>query len=324
MNYFLSFLFLCLCSSAKLPAHAQLSQEPEFTNPILKENWLEWRLLQTLKDTLLPAYITPQTEDNVQHWLNQVHKFKSDFSQANDHVLRMDQATRAHDIDTANAEAKAAADILDHIPWKPYDDGDSNGNNLPPLAPQRPGLTASISEDFTPTSPDVDLSFLNAVQQAWQQLPQADTSVLRAHGVKVNVVTVLQKEASGSPGIFDPTTNTIAIGQKGLVQNPNMQLSSINRDPSGTLQHEAGHALYKSLGLDKWNEFQNQYAQESARIPKDPLGLLAHFTGQDGPSEVFAELYAGIQGRTTDRVNFVKQAFPQTSKLVESRFQRNR
>jgi len=130
-------LLLLNFSFCASPAYAQLSQEPQFNNSAQKESWLEWRLLQTLKDTLLPAYIAPQAEEDVQHWLGEVKKYKSEFSQANDHVLKMDQATRAHDINTTNAEAKEAADILDRIPWKPYtgtdefnDTHDSSGNNL--------------------------------------------------------------------------------------------------------------------------------------------------------------------------------------------------
>jgi|SRR5271155_1434183 len=89
-----------------LPAYAQLSQEPQFTNSAQKESWVEWRLLKTLEDTLLPAYIPTQTEEDVQHWLGEVKKYKSEFSEANDHILKMDQATRAHDVNTSNTEGK--------------------------------------------------------------------------------------------------------------------------------------------------------------------------------------------------------------------------
>jgi len=137
---------LLLISSAlgTSPAYAQLSQEPQFTNPAQKENWVEWSLLQTLKDTLLPAYIPSQTEEDVQHWLGEVTKYKSEFSEAHEHILNMDHATRAHDVKTASAEVKAAADILNRIPWKPYAEtdefNDTHDNSGSPL-------NGSVSQD---------------------------------------------------------------------------------------------------------------------------------------------------------------------------------
>jgi len=144
-NKFLGF-FLLIYMSGGTAAYGQLSREPEFTSPAQKENLVEWNLLQTLKDTLLPAYIPPQTEEQVQHWLGEVHKFNSEFSQANDDILKMDQATRAHDVETANAEAKAAADILNRISWKPYAGSDQFNDTQDQTGGQNTTLIAEVDK----------------------------------------------------------------------------------------------------------------------------------------------------------------------------------
>src|SRR5271168_5267117 len=88
-------------------------------------------------------------DEDVQHWLTEVQKYKSEFSDAHEHVLKMSEATRAHDVDTSNAEAQVAADILKSIPWKQYDETEGNNLTYPPA------LNGSISQDGANPGSDI-------------------------------------------------------------------------------------------------------------------------------------------------------------------------
>jgi len=50
----------------------------------------------------------PENESKFQQWIGEVQHYKSEFSEANQHVVQMDQATRARDVDRetgVNAES---------------------------------------------------------------------------------------------------------------------------------------------------------------------------------------------------------------------------
>ncbi|MDR3615124.1 MAG: hypothetical protein P4L53_16305 [Candidatus Obscuribacterales bacterium] len=68
----------------------------------------------------MPGWIPPESEANVQKWLGEVKQYQGEFAEANQHVVLMDRATRVRDVQTENAECKAAAEILNGIKWKPY------------------------------------------------------------------------------------------------------------------------------------------------------------------------------------------------------------
>ncbi len=154
-------------------------------------------------------------------------------------------------------------------------------------------------------------------------MPDADRSILRTHGLKITTLEQLPNEA-GSPGIYDPNLDQISIGEMGFYRDNTIQFSTKNNDPGGTLRHEIGHALYKYQRLDQWQAFQTLYNKEMSQIPVNELDRLQHFTGSNGPSETFAELYAAEQGRTSNRVSALSKAFPELLELVKTRFSRNR
>jgi len=169
----------------------------------------------------------------------------------------------------------------------------------------------------------VSPEFRKAVEKAWQELPNSDKNTLRANGVKINIVHELEDEAS-SAGLYDPVSNQISVGQIGSAHRDSISLSYENKDPNGTLKHEVGHGLYCFLSLGDRNDFQTLYKWDASTIPSESLRSLAHFLGQNGPNEAFAEVYAAAQGRISDRVTAIKEAFADLDKIVESRFSRNR
>jgi len=327
-------------------------EPPADSTPTQQEAWYEWRLYSILSGTLAAHYITPDDEGRVKYWLGKVKTNGSQFSEANDHVEMMDGATRAHDVYTSNNEAQTAADILRSIHLSsaypadqfnvnapPYQVSPGNlppdlvqllsmlpnrgqvpnPDGTPPVAPQRPNLAGGTEQVFYPVSPEIDQTFRDSVAQAWQGLPAHHRATLQKAGVRVLTTSDLVTE-SGTPGLYSPSNKLISIAPTSTYQDPSMTMTMKTRDPAGTLQHEAGHALYNVLHLSQWTLFQNTYQLEARSVPYDLNGPLGHFIGPDGPTETFAELYAGLQGRMSPRTQLLQQAFPNLNSLVRGVF----
>jgi len=168
--------------------------------------------------------------------------------------------------------------------------------------------------------------FLNQVKQGLRQIPENERQLLKKFGVKV-VATELVEGHGGSQAIYDPNIKTIFIGMKGsgVFQGEkdvsgNVSLETfasiipLNKDVAGSLKHETGHAIYHALNLEQWKEFKIQSQQEKQVLDADNKEHLSHLLSED--TELFAESYASIRGRHTDRVTRLNNAFPKTIGLV--------
>jgi len=283
------------------PASAQLSQEPVFSSPAQKENWVEWNILQTLRDTLSPAYIPPQTEAQVQHWLGEVHKFNSEFNQANDHVEKMDHATRAHDVKTANAEAQAAADILNHIPWKPYSESDvfndtqtSTGDDSVPqdgiVPPPPPGGATgapppppggSKLPSLVLKGSTVSNAHFTRVQNVIKGLPPNIQQFMGNHHVKVIATDTVVNERPGEKGVhprgwltgltwdnsdgtYDKNSNEVIVADRYTLGGKLVHSDRV----AAVAHHESGHAVDHNMGdfSHKNPQFLNTYSKEKGEL----------------------------------------------------------
>jgi len=289
---------------------------PADSTPTQQEAWYEWRLYSTLNGTLTAHYITPDDEGRVKYWLGKVKTNGSQFAEANDHVEKMDRATRAHDVYTSNNESQTAADILRSIHLSSAYPADQFNVNTPPYQVTPGDLPPQV---FYPVSPEIDQAFRDSVAQAWQRLPANHRATLENAGVRVLIAPNLVTE-SGSPGLYTPSAQLISIAPTATYHDPSITMTTKTSDPAGVMQHEAGHALYNVLHLSQWTPFQNTYQLEARSVPYDLLGPLGHFIGPSGPNETFAELYAGLQGKVNPRTQLLQQTFPNLNSMVKGVF----
>jgi len=331
------------CLFISTPAFAQLSQEPEFSSPAQKENWVEWNLLSTLKNTLLPAYITPQTEEQVQHWLGEVHKFNSEFSEANQHVLNMDRATRAHDVDTTNAEAKAAAAILNQIPWKPYLEGDvfndtsTTGNDSTPsgndsvpsdgtlVPPPSGGGSGTPSPGGGPAIPGIvqkgstaSNAHLNNVQNAIGGLPKNVQQFMRNHNVKVIATDTLVDERPAEKAVQPrgwQSGLTWSNSEAGYDKDNNQVIVGDRYTVKGKLVHgnrvgsvavhESGHAVDHNMG-----DYSHNNPQYVSAYSKEKGSLLSAANHHDPAGSAAAtSLRYFLQSGNTGREEMFSESF---------------
>lgn len=158
----------------------------EPTAPQDREDWLEWRIFSALRNTLLPGWISPLEEQDVQTWIGEVHNFKSQFIEANEHVIRMDRACRTRDVATLDAEAKAAGNILNSIKLGQHNaqlDHSSNSTTLQ--------AAASISDNTIVDAVKNALSNAN-VQNLFTQIGSQFGPIASAMDLKDSINEVYQ------------------------------------------------------------------------------------------------------------------------------------
>jgi len=168
--------------------------------------------------------------------------------------------------------------------------------------------------------------FVNQVKDGLRQIPDSERQLLKKFGVKV-VASEFAKNHSGTPAYYLRENKNLVIGMKGtgtFIENSKMadnvelgmtaSMITPNQDVSGSVKHEVGHALFHALNLNEWREFQNQSKIEKSSLTVDDKEHLAYLLESD--TELFAEIYAAIRNRQSDRITRLKDNFPKTKKLV--------
>jgi hypothetical protein len=93
------------------------------------------------------------------------------------------------------------------------------------------------------------------------------------------------------------------------------------------LNHEMGHALDAFLGnLTQTEEFKHVYYLDLGRLDQPTKERLSYYTQKSdgGPSEAFAEIFAGLYGRRSikerqDTTDEVVTAFPGLAALIKKK-----
>lgn len=167
--------------------------------------------------------------------------------------------------------------------------------------------------------------FLEKLKIGLQEIPLSERKLLEDAGVKIRVKEKVDgHQGSGSPSVYEPSLNEAIIGMNGLIQSKSERVKAHevqgqmlveNRDISGSLKHELGHALYYALKIDNWLDFKTISDTEKQKLDAETKSHLTHILESD--HELFAETYALIRGRETTRTAWLKYGFPNTVALVE-------
>jgi len=194
------------------------------------------------------------------------------------------------------------------------------------LEPAKPLKQSEALLDTLVVDGNLPAEFVDQVKQGLREIPENERQMLKKFGVKV-VATEIVSGHGGSQSIYDPNIKTIFIGMKGsgVFQGEkevdgNVSLETFasiippNKDVAGSVKHEAGHAIFHALNLEQWKEFKIQSKQEKEVLDEDNKYHLSHLLSED--TELFAESYASIRGRHSDRVTRLNNAFPKTIQLV--------
>ncbi len=187
------------------------------------------------------------------------------------------------------------------------------------------------------TLPNVEISpklsdpFLQEIDQALSVIPAWVLTTVEQHGDSLKLSPQLKEllpELSGKPipgdpsgrifdqlpGLYHRENKIIAIFES--VTDEDFPFRSIkNNRASGVLRHEMGHALDRALGGGSDQPaFRRAYDQDIAEINDEALiDNYAYYLTRKGRSELFAELFAVLQGGGADeKTRNIKQVFPAT------------
>lgn len=168
-------------------------------------------------------------------------------------------------------------------------------------------------------------SFLQKLKSGLNEVPFSERSMLEKSGVKIIAIDrVPGHEGSGSPSIYKPDLKKVLVGMIGSIEAKEERVESHqihgeivleNRDVSGSLKHEIGHAMYYALDVENWAEFQKSAQSEKISLDEETKVQLRHILEND--KEIFAEIYALLRGRNTIRTQWLNFGFPKTIELVK-------
>lgn len=171
----------------------------------------------------------------------------------------------------------------------------------------------------------ISKSFLERLEIGLREIPSNERELLEKAGVKIKAKEKVDgHQGSGSPSVFEPSTNEAIIGTSGTILGNEERVESHkvqgqmfieNRDIAGSLKHELGHALYYALRIDNWSDFKKISQTEKQKLDEETKGHLEHLLEND--NELFAETYALIRGRHTNRTEWLNFGFPDTVALVK-------
>ncbi|MCW5824215.1 MAG: hypothetical protein KIT34_15530 [Cyanobacteria bacterium TGS_CYA1] len=168
---------------------------------------------------------------------------------------------------------------------------------------------------------EVSIDFYRKVVEAWFSLPEIERNELIGAGVIVRCKEVVNGE-KGTPAAFFHATKSngpeIHIGATGTDTQSAVSIFNENRDVSGSLKHEAGHAFFDIFDLAHDTNFSKLFYRDFLKLPKD----MKNDPQYKNQSHVFAECYAFVRGRQSDRVNLVKEHFREVRKFVEKKFEK--
>ncbi|QQR58270.1 MAG: hypothetical protein IPG59_01905 [Candidatus Melainabacteria bacterium] len=171
----------------------------------------------------------------------------------------------------------------------------------------------------------ISKSFLEKLEIGLREIPSNERKLLENAGVKIKAKEKVDgHQGSGSPSVFEPSTNEAIIGMSGTILGNEERVESHqvqgqmfieNRDIAGSLKHELGHALFYALKIDNWSDFKRISQTEKQKLDEETRGHLEHLLEND--NELFAETYALIRGRHTSRTEWLNFGFPDTVALVK-------
>jgi hypothetical protein len=204
-----------------------------------------------------------------------------------------------------------------------------------PASPGRPLKITTLPN--VEISPKLSDQFLQQIDRAVSIIPESVLKALEQHGDSLKLSPQLKDllpELSGkpipgdpsgrvfdqSPGLYYRREKSIIIFEYVMDTHPPFRVIKNNRAP-GILRHELGHALDRALGgRSDYDDFQRAYNQDVDTI--DNVSMIdeyAYYLTRKGRSELFAELFAVLQGGGADeRIGNIKRIFPATLKALQT------
>lgn len=199
------------------------------------------------------------------------------------------------------------------------------------------------------TLPNVEISpklfdqFLKEIDHALSAVPAWVLTTMEQHGDSLRFSPQLKEllpqlsgkpmvgDLSGrtfdqSPGLYDRREKSILIFEYMVDTHPPFRVIKNNRAP-GVLRHEMGHALDRALG--GWSDqvaFRLAYDHDIAEINDEALiDEHAYYLTRKGRSELFAELFAVLQGGGADeKIGNIKRVFPARLEALQALLEKKR
>lgn len=189
--------------------------------------------------------------------------------------------------------------------------------------------------------PPVSRMMTEQVKSALSSFPPQFVELLRANRAKVQVTPTMidlypnlkntrprgYEEGhtyKNCPALFDRPN--IVVAEYALSGDDDSAWEKLE-DPVGSMRHEMGHALDAFLGrLTETEEFKHTYYLDLGKLDQQTKERLSYYTqkGDNGPSEAFAEVFAGLYGKRSlkerqAKTDEVVNAFPGLATLIKKK-----
>jgi hypothetical protein len=189
--------------------------------------------------------------------------------------------------------------------------------------------------------PPVSITMIRQVKSALESFPPLFLDLLRANSAKVHITpTMIDHNPDlkntrprgyeegmtykNCPAMFD--SDNIVVAEYALIGDNDSAWEKME-DPIGSMRHEMGHALDQFLGrLTQTEEFKHVYYLDLGRLDPPTKERLGYYTqkASGGPSEAFAEVFAGMYGGRSmkdrqARTEEVLKSFPGLAALIKKK-----
>ena len=189
--------------------------------------------------------------------------------------------------------------------------------------------------------PPVSSSIIAQIKSSLESFPPQFLDMMRANKARVQVTPTMidlhpdlkntrprgYEEGhtyKNCPAMFEYPN--IVVAEYALIGDNDSSWQKLD-DSVGSMRHEMGHALDAFLGnLTATEEFKHVYYLDLGKIDQQTKEHLSYYTqkGGGGPSEAFAEVFAGIYGKRSRkeeqaRTDEVVKAFPGLAALIKKK-----
>jgi len=179
------------------------------------------------------------------------------------------------------------------------------------------------------------------VKSALESFPPQFLDLLRANKAKVQLTPTMidlfpnlkntkprgyeeGRTYKNCPALF--SYPNIVVAENALIGDDDSNWQKMD-DPIGSMRHEMGHALDAFLGdLTQTEEFKHVYYLDLGRLDQPTRERLSYYTQKSagGPSEAFAEVFAGLYGKRSvkerqEKNDEVVSAFPGLAALIKKK-----
>lgn len=187
--------------------------------------------------------------------------------------------------------------------------------------------------------PPVSSTIVAQVKSSLESFPPQFLDLMRANKAKVQITPTMidlhpdlkntrprgYEEGhtyKNCPALFEYPN--IVVAEYALIGDNDSSWQKLD-DSVGSMRHEMGHALDAFLGnLTSTEEFKHVYYLDLGKLDTQTKEHLSYYTqkGGGGPSEAFAEVFAGLYGKRSrkeeqERTDEVTKAFPGLAALIK-------